>query len=117
MSPIRWCQLGWLILLCGCSTGHLPKGAQLVGGGLSIRYIPPTDGTVILMERTSGKIITSGSVSSSGAPFEFGPTTTPNWEPLMISFFPEWNPSKGANDFLIPTNAFFELYFVPEKNP
>jgi len=117
MNAVRWCQLGGLILLCGCSTGHLPKGAQLVGGGLDIRYVPPTDGTVMLMERTSGKIIATGSVSSSGAPFEFGPTSTPNWDVLMTGFFPQKNPTQGGTSYQIPTNAIFELYFVPEKNP
>ena len=117
MNPLRWCQLSCLFLLCGCSTGHLPEGAQRVGGGLSIHYVPPSDGTAIVMERTSGKIIATGSVSSSGAPFEFGPATTPDWEALMTGFFPESNPTLGRSGYRIPTTAFFELYFVPEKSP
>lgn len=97
----------------GCTTPKgLPSGAQLVGGGLQIDYEPPTDGTVILIEKVTGRMVATETLSS-GSSFTFGPSSG-NWAELMITLFgaPSTN---GEVSIQIPTNSVFQLYFVPAK--
>jgi hypothetical protein len=103
-----------LAALAGCRTpSYLPLGAKLVGGGLQINYSPPVDGTVILVERVSGKIIATESVDRGDRPgFVFSSASTPNWERIMAGYFPD---PASPTSFLLPTNAVFELYLVPTK--
>jgi hypothetical protein len=54
----------------GCSTGPLPRHAQLVGGGLSINWAAPSNGTAILYEKTTGKVIATASLKTDET-FEF----------------------------------------------
>ena len=101
------------LALAGCTTSHLPQGARLVGGGLDIRYSPPHAGTVILIERTSGRIVATKSLEGKGHEFHFSPNSYDNGDVLATMFAPA--PAKEGELTLVPTNTFFELYFVPEK--
>lgn len=101
-----------LALLVGCATGNLPRGAKLVGGGLMIDYMAPVDGTVILVERTSGRIVATQSLME-GREFNFGP----RWErcgEVLTSLFGTTNLVEPGAFPVVPTNTFFQLYFVPD---
>jgi hypothetical protein len=94
--------MGILLLAVGCATtGNLPHRAQVVGGGLQIDWDPPTDGTAILVERTTGKPVATRSVSP-GFSFTFDVARQSDAEVLEAVFFDS-----------MPTNAHFVLYFVP----
>ena len=81
------------IALSGCETADLPHGASLVGGGTTIDYKAPSDGTAILVERTSGKMfVTKYLPEGEDFHFEVDSTTAPAL-----------------------TNTYFRLYFVPAK--
>jgi hypothetical protein len=104
------------ITLTGCTTSYhsnLPKGALLVGGGLDIRYNAPAAGTVILIERTSGRIVATKSLEGKGAEFHFAPNSSDNGDVIASMF--STVPVKEGELTLVPTNTFFQLYFVPEK--
>jgi hypothetical protein len=101
------------LALAGCTTSHLPKGARLVGGGLDIRYSSPTAGTVILIERTSGRIVATKSLEGNGHEFHFSPNSFDNGDVLAAMFSTALE--KQGEVAHVPTNTFFQLYFVPEK--
>jgi hypothetical protein len=67
---------GLMIVIAGCSTvgplqgAALPRDAQIVGGGFRIDWIAPADGTALLYERNSGKIVETESLSE-GDSYEF----------------------------------------------
>jgi hypothetical protein len=108
-NPLGILALG--MVLAGCATSDLPKGARLVGGGLKIEYQAPADGTAILMERTSGRIIATESLSE-GNSFDFRPNRQGCSEVLFSMFAP--TNAVNTGDFpQVPTNTFFQLYFVP----
>ena len=94
------------------STTHLPQGARLVGGGLMIKYEAPTDGTAILIERTSGRIVATESVQEERA-FEFGPNQF-GCNAVIFSMFAATNATDAGEFAKVPTNTVFELYFVPD---
>ena len=98
--------------LTGCAPRNLPAHACLVGGGLNLEYVPTVDGTVIYRERTSGRMIATESVPQGGQ-FFFGPGRTPDWETIMTRLFADTTESGAVTLDRFPTNAFFELYFVP----
>lgn len=85
----------------------------MVGGGLDIRYSAPAAGTVILRERTSGRIVATKSLEAKGAEFHFSPSAFDNGEVLAAMF--STVPVKEGEITHVPTNTFFQLYFVPEK--
>ncbi len=98
------------LMAVGCASKGLPRGARLVGGGLSIKYAAPQDGTVILMERTSRRIVATES-RGEGDEFEFRPDYGECNEVLLRMFGPpgaDGTPGMG-------TNIFLELYFVPSR--
>jgi len=101
------------LALAGCTTSHLPKRARLVGGGLDIRYSPPAAGTVILIERTSGRMVATKSLEGNGHEFHFSPNSYDNGDVLAAMFSAV--PTKEGELTQVPTNTFFQLYFVPEK--
>jgi hypothetical protein len=101
------------VALVGCATSNLPRGARLVGGGLDIRYQAPAAGTVILIERTSGRIVATKSLEAKGAEFYFGPNSFDNGDVLATMF--STVPSNTGELTHVPTNTFFQLYFVPAK--
>lgn len=111
MNRYSFIALAVGLILVGCTTPDLPRGARFVGGGILIDYRAPSDGTVILRERTSRKIIATGSLEA-GHNFEFRPDRDNAGELLANLFRPA---SIGMDAPLVPTNAFFELYFVPAK--
>lgn len=80
---------------------ELPSGAQRVAGGYTIQYIYPEDGTAILVDETTGKIVFSVS-KAAGERFEFSATNT------QKKYFSE----HGIN----LDKANFVLYFSP-TNP
>ena len=88
------------LVVAGCATGNLPHGAQVVGGGLNIRWSPPTPGTVILIEKTTGKTVMTESLN--GSYFEFDAASSHDADVLQAVL--------GST----PTNAQFVLYFVPD---
>ena len=98
---------------CSTSAPHLPKGAKLVGGGLEISFVPPVDGTAIILERSTGKMIATESLNANGSAWEFSSAHVPNWDQLLANFFPSTNVANAPLGYQLPTNAFFELYFVP----
>lgn len=101
------------ILLPGCATSDLPRGARLVGGGLRVDYRAPTDGTAILRERTSGRIVATESLEE-GDGFKFHPNLQGCSEVLFAMFAPPDAVDTGEFPQM-PTNTFFELYFVPAR--
>ena len=118
MTPLR---LGQIVVTLaalaslGCTTPKgLPSGAQLVGGGLQIDYEAPTDGTVILVEKVTGRMVATESLSS-GSDFTFGPNSGV-WAELLLTLFGVPS-SDGELTLQIPTNSVFQLYFVPNKEP
>jgi hypothetical protein len=94
---------GIALLIAGCSTGTLPRGARLVGGGLKIDWSTEEVGTVILVERTTGKTVATESIN--GSHFEFDISEVHNARVVQAIF-------GGAP----PTNAQFSLYFVPDRH-
>ena len=102
-----------ILATLGCTTPKgLPSGAQLVGGGLQIDYEAPTDGTVILVEKVTGRMVATESLSS-GSDFTFSPSSG-NWAELMLTLFGVPS-ADGELTLQIPTNSVFQLYFVPTK--
>ncbi len=95
-----------LLLAVGCSStgvpAGLPRGAYAVGGGARISFDPPEKGTGILVEKMSGKVITTK--SSSGGGFEFDAASDQDQQML-----------KSVYGGIVPTNTVFVLYFVPER--
>lgn len=109
-------RCGFLALalgLAGCATSDLPRGARLAGGGLQIEYTAPENGTAILRERTSGRIVATQSLEP-GDDFEFGPAR-PESGAVLFSMFALPEGMVVGSFPHIPTNTFFELYFVPVK--
>jgi hypothetical protein len=108
--------LGFLALgvaIAGCATPNLPRGARLVGGGLMVEYTAPTDGTAILMERTSGRMVATESLGE-GDTFLFHPEQGGASEVLMGLFaIPQAVPEGSM--MTMPTNTQFQLYFVPAQ--
>lgn len=68
--------VGLMLVGEGCTTiaplqgNDLPRDVQIVGGGFRINWIAPTDGTVYLYEKKSGKIVETESLSE-GDSYEF----------------------------------------------
>ncbi len=95
-----------LLLAVGCSStgtpAGLPRGAYAVGGGARISFDPPEKGTCILVEKMSRKVIATK--SSSGGGFEFDAASEQDQQMLQSVY--------GG---IVPTNAVFVLYFVPER--
>ena len=100
------------LAVAGCSTTNLPKGARLVGGGLMIKYDVPTDGTAILIERTSGRIVATEHLTEANT-FEFGPNQS-GCSAVIFSMFAATNAADAGTFAQVPTNTVFELYFVPD---
>lgn len=99
MKIIRIGMFALMAVLAGCATSSLPGGARLVGGGIKIEYKAPADGTAIVLERTSDRMVVTKSLEKGDDfSFEFDPTGAGQNERNQFS-----------------TNAFFQLYFVPVK--
>ena len=93
--------LGVVLLAAGCATCELPRGAQVVGGGIQIAWTAPEAGTVLLVEKTTGKTVVTRSLAGNGDSFSFEGTMGTDAQVL------------GAAFDTMPTNAQFVLYFVP----
>jgi hypothetical protein len=102
-----------VIALAGCATSNLPSGARLVGGGLTVEYTAPTDGTAILIERTSGRIVATESLGE-GDSFDFHPRVQ-GYDEVLFRMFGNTNATPDGGVVVVPTNTFFQLYFVKEK--
>lgn len=104
-------------VLAGCTTtpsnSALPSGARLVGGGVDLKYEAPVDGTVILIERTSGRAVATESLSE-GRSFEFSPRLS-SFNEAMFPLFGGTNTYDPGVPIVLPTNTYFQLYFVPAK--
>ena len=105
--------LGVLIAfaILGCATSNLPRGARLVGGGLDIEYQAPVPGTVILMERTSGRIIATETLEEGDA-FRFGSADVDS-SPVLKSMMTLTNQIGQSEYPSLGTNTNFQLFFVP----
>jgi len=114
MNPNLLCLIPLAVALVGCTTSDLPRGARLVGGGLLISYAAPTDGTAILIERNTRRIVTTESITETST-FEFGHGRKSNYEVLFRMFAPSNSNYTEYSVFPIPTNTFFQLYFVPKQ--
>lgn len=101
--------------LAGCvsSPSNLPRGSRLVGGGLQIEYNAPENGTAILFERSTGKIVATESLGA-GDEFEFA-LTRPETVEVLRSLFATTNAPALEQLLVLPTNTTFELYFTPVK--
>lgn len=99
------------LVLAGCATSNVPRGARLVGGGLHISYEAPAAGTVLLVERTSGRIVATESLAE-GATFHFGPDWSASKQ-VLLSMFGPTNAVDNGEFPAVPTNTLFQLYFVP----
>jgi hypothetical protein len=90
------------LVLVGCSTSGVPRGAQVVGGGPMISWNAPANGTAYLAETTTHKIIVTVSMKKD-EPFVFDTTDkTDSKAPEIIqAAFP-----------VMPSNPKFVLYFL-----
>ncbi|MBN1362568.1 MAG: hypothetical protein JW993_18365 [Sedimentisphaerales bacterium] len=97
-----------IIIVAGCRStpamrpAELPANVQVVGGGVMINWEAPADGTVYLVDKTSGKVIVTQTVEQ-GDPYEF-----------------ELDPEDGAEAFKAVTGVELEdarlvLYFKPAQ--
>lgn len=77
-----------------------PPHAELVGGGASINWKAPSDGTAILIEQITGKMIRTDSLSE-GELYEFDAAMEWTQNLLKVALPPT------------QTNASFVLYFRP----
>lgn len=92
-----------VLLAAGCATstsGYLPRGAKVVGGGLQIDWEAPGEGTAILVEAMTGATVATKVVDALNG-FEFDVASQRDADVLRAVL-----PST-------PTNAQFVLYFVP----
>ena len=79
-----------------------------------VDYEAPSDGTVILIERTSGKIVATES-KNEGETFDFSPNYA-GYSEVLFSLFSQTNEFETAAEFPhFPKNSCFQLYFVPTK--
>ncbi len=99
IRPYLW--LCVLLFAVACASTGLPRGAYVVGGGARISFNPPGDGTVVLVEKRSGKVVATR--SSTDGVFEFDISSERD-SALVTALF---------GDSL--TNAQFVLYFAPER--
>ena len=118
LKPLRGLGLGLgvgvlITVLAGCTTSSLPKGARLVGGGLKINYEASRPGTAILLERNSGRIVATETLSE-GSDFEFYPGVN-GYEEVLMTMFGEHLTLPEGPAVRLSTNTFFELYFVPDR--
>lgn len=93
-----------LVFASGCATtsiSTLPPGAVKVGGGLAIEWRSSSDGTVILYDAISKRMVTTRSIGSSEM-FLF--PNSENDEEILEAFYP------GTGE---ASKARFELFFVP----
>lgn len=105
--------IAFAVGLAGCATSTLPSGARLVGGGLMVEYKAPADGTAILIERTSGRIVATESLGE-GDKFDFHPNLQA-YDEVLFRMFGDTNATADGGVVVVPTNTFFQLYFVPEN--
>jgi hypothetical protein len=105
-SPNQFLGLGLLTLAVGCTTTStsLPRGSRVVGGGLSIEWEAPANGTVIVREETTRRIVATETLDE-GDSFDF-PESSVHHEALTRLF---GDP--------MPTNLTFVLYFAPGPKP
>lgn len=80
--------IGLALGIGGCSTpvAGLPSGAEVAGGGLTIDWKAPADGTiyVVVVEKKTGKIIETKSVNEGEAvDFEIDPESAETFENAM----------------------------------
>lgn len=78
-----------------------------------MKYEAPADGTAILVERTSGRIVATESLAE-GQTFCF----TPSCEGYDETLFTMFGKVSGVADSVVvavPTNTCFQLYFVPTR--
>ena len=101
---LLFCASGCIIVSknkCGQAAAPLQKEAHRVGGGFMIKYTAPEDGTVVLVDKTSGKTIQTESLAA-GQDFKFSPPKDSEEELKKIG--------------IDLKKADFVLYFYP-KNP
>lgn len=92
-----------LISGLGCATVSLPPNSRVVGGGLQITWTAPEDGTAVLVESSSGKVVATETVGA-GDEFEFKANRETEAEVLSRLF--------GSP---LPYDARFVLYFSPKR--
>jgi hypothetical protein len=102
-----------LIALAGCATSKLPRGARLVGGGLAVEYTAPADGTAILIEQQSGRIVATESLTE-GDSFDFHPQVQ-GYDEVLYRMFGDTNAAPDGGVVVVPTNTLFQLFFVPAR--
>lgn len=90
------------LLMAGCATSSIPKGARAVGGGLRVSWSSPESGTAFLVEQTTHKIVATENVGTGT--FDFDVSHGRDAE-VLRAIFPN----------SLPTNAVFVLYFLPDR--
>jgi len=94
---------GIALVLAGCSTVGLPRKAHVVGGGSYIRWNPPANGTVYLVEATTRTIIATED-QDKGDTFRFDMSEKETQEAIKAAL-----PVMRAN-------PRFVLYFLPSHD-
>ncbi len=104
MKLIALCfTIACVLIGSGCVTHHtLPRDSRIVGGGLDIEWTAPSDGTAVLMEKNTHKVVATRSLAD-GEKFEFNTTKNEDDANALKSAFGETTPSKSN----------FILYFSP----
>jgi hypothetical protein len=65
------------------------------------------------LERKSSRVVATQSLDE-GDVFEFAPNHD-NYGEVLFRMFPTTNIIEGTDIMAVPTNTFFQLYFVPAK--
>src|SRR5262245_56049603 len=63
-----------LVLTVACTTPGRPPSSRIVGGGAQIDWQAPEDGTAVLVERITGKIVITRTLKAHDDPFTFNLT-------------------------------------------
>ncbi len=102
------CLIGIVLLALalgvGCTTPGRPPAAKVIGGGAQIEWQASQDGTAILVEAVTGKVIMTRSLKANDQRFTFDYTVAEEAEVVK----------KALGN--MPANPEFVLYFVPEPS-
>jgi hypothetical protein len=94
-------SLGLLALTVGCTSPGKPPSSKIVGGGAQIDWQAPVDGTAILVERVTGKVVITKSLKAREDAFTFNLTVAEDRQLVERAL--------GT----VPPSPEFILYFVP----
>jgi len=96
------------LVLGGCSTSGLPRGAQVVGGGYLIAWKATANGATYLEETTTHKIIPTGHLNK-GEVYDFNMIYVNDEDSSVQAIVKAAIP-------VMPSHPRFVLYFLPSHD-